>query len=189
MPWTAQRIIRELERPRADRRPLMRRIQAEVSTGVLCSALMLTENKHTRLLVTTIVARRCDPAAIDTLLGVSDDSDDAVRQEVAYAIGKIFGYVADPPPEHERGRVLSHLLTWWKTETYSGARSMLAQTLALIGDRSAYPVLVAAASDDDPSVRRQAMWLLARLDSRSVQQPRVRSDCCDHGRNGRSGDN
>lgn len=153
----ARQVIADLEVPSADRRPVIRRLVAEAPIAVLLEALDIADNEMTRVLLVDMLGRRRDPASLSSLLGMLTENSVAVRAASADAIGKIFGYVQDPPL-HERGRVRAALVDAWDREGAPEVRSTLAQSLALLGDLRILPLLEAAQHDKDPRVRRQAEW-------------------------------
>ena len=95
------------------------------------------------------------------MVALSDDAE-SVRAAAADAIGKVFGYV-EQPPAHRRADVTAALLRRWRVEESDAVRSTLAQTLALVGDPSVRAALESAVDHPDRRVRGQAAWGLRHL--------------------------
>jgi HEAT repeat protein len=146
-------------------RALRKRLVAEVSQTDLSESLLLAPTPRMREAICNLIGDMRAPAAIDSLLRALHDSDSGVRGAAADALGKIFGYVNDPPLVR-RDDVLTALAAAWSSEASIDARSTFAQTFALLGDQSIRPLLEDALDDPDPRVRGQARWGLEYLNKR-----------------------
>jgi YD repeat-containing protein len=113
-----------------------------------------------------------DTPDVGLLIAALDEGDVSVRARSAQVIGKVFGYRESPPPDEERRTAVDAVLARWGREKTAEVRSTLAQTLALLGDPRARPVLETALTDGSPMVRNQAAWGLRYLSVREGERLR-----------------
>jgi hypothetical protein len=144
-----------------------RTLQRSTTGSDLASALRLAAVPRIRQVICDLLGKKRDPNTLDALVDALSDSSTSVRASAADAIGKVFGYVENPPVGH-RARVVRALLDRWAGEDSDAVRSTLAQTLALVGDQSVRPVLEAALDHPDRQVRGQAAWGLRHLSGQQL---------------------
>lgn len=146
--------------------PVMDQLEAVVSGRETALALTMARNADTRQSLCDLLGRLRDPDGLDALLVALRDDSVKVRAAAADAIGKVFGYVSDPPLDR-RDHTLEQLIERWRVEASDAVRSTLAQTLALLGDPVVRPLLEAALDAADYRVRGQARWGLGYLDRKN----------------------
>ena len=142
---------------------LFDRLLATAPSSSLIGALGRATDPVDRQMLCDLLGFRKAKAAVPALIQCLADPAPGVRSASADALGKAFGYVAEPPAPARRRRALEALLARWRVEESAGVRSTIAQTLGLLGDPSVRPLLETARHDLDPRVRRQAEWALEHL--------------------------
>lgn len=140
-------------------------LQRSATGHDLAAALRLATAPRIRQVICDLLGKKRDSVALDALLEALPDSSTFVRASAADAIGKIFGYVEEPPVQ-ERDRIFAVLLDRWSAEESDAVRSTLTQSLVLVGGRSAQPILDLALKHPDSRVRGQAEWGLRYLSAR-----------------------
>jgi len=144
----ADEIIRLLEEPTDDRRPLKHKLQRSASVKELVKALTLSQVELTRRILCDILAARKVKSAIPALLECLDDPSPWVKDDAAEALGKIGSIKAGEP-------LLNH---------FNNDRSLwLAVALGAIGYRPAIPSLIASLSSPYGKIRGGAAWALGEL--------------------------
>jgi periplasmic divalent cation tolerance protein len=113
-----------------------------------------------------------DTPDVGLLIAALDEDDASVRARAAQVIGKVFGYRKNPPPHEDRRAAADAVLAQWEQEPTAEVRSTLAQTLALLGDPRARPVLESALADSSSMVRGQAEWGLGYLSIPEAERPK-----------------
>jgi periplasmic divalent cation tolerance protein len=113
-----------------------------------------------------------DTPDVGLLIAALDEDDISVRARAAQVIGKLFGYRENPPPDEDRRVAVDAVLARWEREETAEVRSTLAQTLALLGDPRAWPVLETALTDSNSMVRNQAEWGLRYLSVPEGERPK-----------------
>jgi periplasmic divalent cation tolerance protein len=113
-----------------------------------------------------------DAPDVGLLIAALDDGDISVRAWAAQVIGKVFGYRERPPSDEDRRAAVDAVLARWEREETAEVRSTLAQTLALLGDPRARPVLETALADSSSMVRNQAAWGLRYLSVPEGERPK-----------------
>jgi periplasmic divalent cation tolerance protein len=109
---------------------------------------------------------------VGLLIAGLDEDDISVRAWAAQVIGKVFGYRESPPPDEDRRAAVDAVLARWEREETAEVRSTLAQTLALLGDPRARPILETALTDSNSMVRNQAAWGLRYLSIPEGERPK-----------------
>lgn len=113
-----------------------------------------------------------DTPDVGLLITALDDDDISVRARAAQVVGKVFGYRHSPPPDEDRSAAVDAVLARWGREETAEVRATLAQTLALLGDDRARPILETALTDGNSMVRNQAAWGLRYLSIPEGERPR-----------------
>lgn len=163
---TAERILALLAAPQPEDEDLYDRLLADAPAASLIEALRRSADPDERRMLADLLGFRKSKAAVPVLIECLTDPAPGVRGAAADALGKAFGYVAEPPPRKRRDEALAALLDLWGREESPGIRSTIAQTLGLLGDPSVRPLLEEARGDADRRVRRQAEWALGHLSRR-----------------------
>jgi periplasmic divalent cation tolerance protein len=109
---------------------------------------------------------------VGLLIAALDEDDLSVRAWAAQVIGKVFGYRKNPPPDEDRRVAVDAVLSRWGREETAEVRSTLVQTLALLGDLRARPVLESALTDSNSMVKNQAAWGLKYLSVPEEERPK-----------------
>jgi HEAT repeat protein len=154
----AQEIVRLLEAPTPDRRPLIARIEKAATTEDLLQALRETKSAHTRLILVYSLGERRDPAALSSLVAALDDAVPNVRSAAADSLGKIGA--------SEVGAVL---LQRFASERDVSVREMIASALGGVGHAPAVPALIEALTDSSAALRGCAAWSLGALQAREAE--------------------
>lgn len=164
---TPQRVIEELGRTDLDAQESFdrwNRIERETPMRYLIGALRIARTPAARRSLLDLLGFRMARSAIPDIIGFLDDPNRKVRAAAADALGKAFGYPDRPPPPDRMRDGLTALLRRWDLETRDGIRATVLRGLALVGDPSVRPLLVAAQNDPNEMVRGQAHWGLGYLD-------------------------
>ncbi len=159
----AKQIIWELEKPSADRRPVMRQIKKSSLVDLLM-ALQLCQQPLTRQLLCDILGDRHDPAAAKELLIALQDKSSKVRSSAAEALAKIKNPKTGEP-----------LMKRLVEEEDVGVRHMVVLALGSIGYRAAIPIMIRLLSDDDATTRGCAAWSLGELRAYEARDAMVKS--------------
>ncbi|OGO31773.1 MAG: hypothetical protein A2136_03655 [Chloroflexi bacterium RBG_16_54_11] len=85
----AEEILRLLEEPTKDRRPLKDKLRREAPVKELIKALRNSQTELTRCILCVILADRQAKTAISALIECLDDPSAAVNDDAAEALGKI----------------------------------------------------------------------------------------------------
>lgn len=143
MNFTAEEIVRLLEEPTDDRRPLKHQIKREALLKNIIQALRISKTPLTRSILCDVIRYRYRHAktAIPVLIECLDDPNEKVRSDSAEALSKIGG--------DEAGKAL---LAHFEEETLPA----YAFGLGEIGYRAAIPALIKALRDDSHTVRAGA---------------------------------
>jgi periplasmic divalent cation tolerance protein len=113
-----------------------------------------------------------DTPDVGLLITALDEDDVSVRAWAAQVVGKVFGYRESPPPDGDRRAAVDAVLARWEREDTAEVRATLVQTLALLGDARARPILETALTDSNSMVRNQAAWGLRYLSIPEGERPR-----------------
>jgi HEAT repeat protein len=144
----SEEIVRLLEVPTGDRRPLKRNLQKEASVKELVQALEISQIELTRRILCDILAARRAKTAIPALINCLDDPSPKLKDDAAEALGKIGSLNAGEA-----------LLDHFKKDP----RLWYAVAIGEIGYRVAIPSLIEALKDPSPMVRGGAAWALEEL--------------------------
>jgi HEAT repeat protein len=144
----ADEIIRLLEEPTKDRRPLKYKLQREASVKELVNALWSSKKVLTSRILCDILGARRARTAIPALVNCLNQPDQDLKNDAAEALGKI----GSPKAGNE---LLRHFIDepclWY------------AVALGAIGYNPAIPYLIAALHSASSSVRGGAAWSLGEL--------------------------
>jgi len=153
----ALEIIRLLEEPVEDRRPLKHKLQREASAKALIEALEISTTELTRCILCDILAARRTKTAVPAILKCLDDpTSDHLKDLAAEALGKI----ESPKAGEELLRnFLKEKRTWY------------AIALGAIGYRPAIPYLIDALTSSSGMVRGGAAWSLGELRANEALEP------------------
>jgi HEAT repeat protein len=151
-------VIAALEASTADRRPLMKQLEADAPCASLVGALD-AEVPLTRELAADILGRRADIESAGALLAAIRDPDAGVRSSAADALGKV---MLTHGPDSAPGAGPA-LLAAYDAEDEPGVRHMLVAALGASRHREAIPLLRAAVTSEDRGLAGAAQWALEQL--------------------------
>jgi HEAT repeat protein len=150
----AVEILRLLEEPTEDRRPLKHKLQREASIKELIVALRNSQTALTRRILCDILAARRAKTAIPALIECLDDPSEAVNDDAAEAIGKIGSLKAGEA-------LLNHFI--------HEQHGWYAIALGAIGYHPAIPYLIDALTNSSGwFVRGGAAWSLGELQAKEA---------------------
>src|SRR4051812_35110392 len=153
-------LIALLEQPHDDAAWILD-LRWTVPTEALLEALAAAEAPSTRAVVADLLGYRGDPAGLEPLLGVLDDTDAGVRSSVADALGKLA--IQDLPLSDDANRRLgAALLARFEAERDPAVLTTLAVALGSARYAPALPALRAAL--DDPALVRLARDAIAWIE-------------------------
>lgn len=153
----AQEIIRLLEEPVEDRRPLKHKLQREAPAKALIGALEISTNETTRCILCDILAERKTKTAIQSILKCLDEpTSDDLKDAAAEALGKI-----ENPKAGEE--LLRHFL--------KERRTWYAIALGAVGYRPSIPYLIDALTCSSGMVRGGAAWSLGEFRAIEALKP------------------
>ncbi len=144
----AEEIVRLLEEPTEDRRPLKWNLQKEASVKELVRALEISRVELTSRILCDILAARRAKTAVTALIKCLDDPSPRFKDDAAEALGKIGSLKAGEA-------LLEHF--------NKAPRLWYAVAMGEIGYRAAIPRLIEALKDPSPMVRGGAAWALEEL--------------------------
>ena len=144
----AKEIVRLLDMPTEDRRPLANGIRKEAQGRQIVKALQISDNELTRLILCDICGKRRLKSAIPTLLDFLDDPSPKIKDYAAEAIGKIGSINAGP-------QLLEHFIK--DPQLYT------AFALGAVGYLPAIPYLMDALSSPRKWIRGGSAWSLGAL--------------------------
>lgn len=147
-PFNAKKIIRLLEIPSKDRRPLKNKLIREATIQELVEALRISRLAITRRILCDVLAVRGSKSAIPALINCLDDLDWEVRSDAAEALAKIGSY--------EVGKTLLEHLQEETLPAYVFA-------LGSIGYLDAIPALTEALQNGSSTIRGAAAWSLGYM--------------------------
>lgn len=145
-------IVKQLDEPLDDRRPVVNHIEHAAAAQDLISALTAATNPVTRQILADILGRRHEETAVPALIKALDDPAIGVRASAADALGKI----GSP----EAGEAVWRRL---QREPEESVRQMLILALGATGYRAAIPFLLSALKDPSPVIRGCAARALLDL--------------------------
>lgn len=151
----ANEIIRLLEEPTEDRRPLKGALQREAPVKELVKALWLSKTVLTSRILCDILGARRAKTAIPALLNCLNNPDPSLKNDAAEALGKI----GDPKAGEE---ILKHFIV--------EPRLWYAVALGAIGYQPAVPYLTNALNSTLGSVRGGAAWSLGEMKVSDAQE-------------------
>lgn len=154
----ANGIIRFLEEPSKDRRPLKFALQREAPVKELVKALVLSKEILTRRILCDILGAKRAKTAIPALIDCLNDPDPSLKNDAAEALGKI----GDPKAGDE---ILEHFI--------AEPRLWYAVALGAIGYRPAIPYLITALTSNLGSIRGGAAWSLGEMRVSEAQKSLV----------------
>jgi HEAT repeat protein len=146
-------IVRLIETPIDDIRPLKRQLVAEAPTSALIAALNAVTNPPTRWLICDVLGQQGDTRATPALLACLTEESATMRAIAAEGLGRIGSPEAGP----------ALLERFSDPREDAGVRRMAGGALGAVGYRPALNVLVAALSDPDAGVRAGAALALGLL--------------------------
>ena len=153
----AQEILRLLEEPTEDRRPLKHKLQHEAPVKELIVALRNSQTELTRRILCDILAARRAKTAVPALIECLDDPSAAVNGDAAEALGKIGSPKAGDA-------LLKHFI--------DEQHGWYAVALGAIGYRPAIPYLIDALTNSSGwFVRGGAAWSLGELMAKEATKP------------------
>lgn len=144
----AETIVRLLDEPTEDRRPLKRRLQRSARVKDLVEALRISKNDLTRRILCDILGARRARTAIPVLIECLSVPSAKLQGDAAEALGKIGSQKAGEA-------LLQHFIDDPGVD--------LAGALGGIGYRPAIPHLISALADPSMMVRGGAAWALGEL--------------------------
>ena len=162
--YDSETIIRLLNEPADDRRPLMHELRRSAPAAQLILALKSSPaNSLTRHLLCDLLGYRRVRSAVPILVQFLDDPDSSVRSAAAESLGKI---------EHpSAGEALLERL---RKEQEIGTRRTLIVSLGAVGFKGAINFLIESLDDDDDAVRGVAAWSLGALRARQARSALTR---------------
>lgn len=160
--WDAAQIIAALTEPVGDRRTMMRQMSSTCRAASVAGAIQSSGEPETQVLLANVLGEMRSADGIDSLLICLRATSSSLRAAAADALGKVFGYVPDPPASRRSG-VCEALKAQVLEEGAPSAKSTMMQTLALVECPGAGDVLRGALNDPDARVRGQAKWGLEFL--------------------------
>lgn len=152
---TANEIIRLLEEPTDDRRPLKNMLRREASVKELVKALWMSKTVLTSRILCDILGARRAKTAIPALLNCLTNPDPSLKNDAAEALGKI----GDPKAGEE---ILKHFI--------DEPRLWYAVALGAIGYWPAVPYLINALNSNVGGVRGGAAWSLGEMKVTDAQE-------------------
>jgi len=152
---TANEIIRLLEEPTEDRRPLKYSLQREAPVKELVKALWMSNTVLTSRILCDILGARRARTAIPALLNCLTNPDPSLKNDAAEALGKI----GDPKAGEQ---ILKHFI--------NEPRLWFAAALGAIGYRPAIPYLLSALNSNLENVRGGAAWSLGVMKVTDAQE-------------------
>jgi HEAT repeat protein len=155
-------IIRALEAPAADRRPVFWALEEGERAEDLATALTLAEDAHTRQLLADLLGFQAAPGGVAALLAALNDREHKVRSSAADALGKVFLEHPDLP---ERDTAGAALLTHAEIEPETATRTVLLTALGTTRYEPARATLHSAAGDPDERIAKAAAWALDQYGS------------------------
>ncbi len=153
-------IVRLLDMPTDDRRPLADRIRKEAQGRQIVKALQSSDTELTRLILCDICGKRRLKSAIPTLLDFLDDPSTEIKDYAAEAIGKIGSVTAGP-------RLLEYFI--------KDPRLYTAIALGAVGYSPAIPYLRNALTSPSKWIRGGAAWSLGALKAVEAQDALARA--------------
>ncbi len=153
----ALEIIRLLEEPVGDRRPLKHQLQREAPAKALIKALETSTNELTRCILCDILAERGTKTAVQAILKCLDEpTSEDLKDAAAEALGKI-----------ESPKAGAELLRHFLREK----RTWYAIALGAVGYRPAIPYLIDELTCSSGMVRGGASWSLGELRAKEALEP------------------
>jgi HEAT repeat protein len=153
-------ILKWLEEPTEDRRPLKRKLQREALVKDLIKALQQSKTELTKCILCDILAERHAKTALPVLIDCLSDPSEDVRDNAAEALGKIGSPKAG-------AALLRHFI--------DEKRTWFAIALGAVGNQEAIPHLIDALSSPSEMVRGGAAWSLGALHASSARRDLERS--------------
>lgn len=152
------KIVRLLQAPTEDRRPVKWRIFDEAPVRELIAALRIaserpSQTETTRMILVELLGKRRVRSAVPVLLECLDDPSEKVQLEVMQALGRIGA--------PEVGEVLYRRFNF--AEETKWMRFELLANYGEAGFKPAIPLLITTLSDEDKDLRRVAagsLWCL-----------------------------
>jgi HEAT repeat protein len=144
----ASDIVRLLEEPTDDRRPLKHNLQRFASVKELIKALQISQTELTRRILSDVLGARRAKSAVHALLECLDDPSPRVKDDASEALGKIGSIKAG-------ASILNHF--------ENEPRLWYAVALGAIGYRAAIPSLIKALTSPSAKIRGGSAWSLGEL--------------------------
>jgi HEAT repeat protein len=151
--WSPSYIVRLLEMPFEDTRPLKRQLANEVPTPTLILAFEEATRPRTRWLLCDVLGMQRDALALPILLASLEDESTTLRAIAAEALGRLGVSEAGP----------ALLARFSDPNEDVGVRRAAGSALGAVGHRPAVAALAAALSDDDAGLRASAALSLGLL--------------------------
>ena len=150
-------ILKLLDQPTEDRRPLVRMIQRSVHVDDLIESLKRAETALSRQILSDILGYRGSKRAVAVLIEHLEDDSLEVRASAADALAKI--------SDRRAGEALLRRLD---AESSDRVKQMLAVALGAVGYEPAIPRLIELLDHPDATIRGCAAWSLGVLQATSA---------------------
>ena len=156
----AHEIVTKLDKPTADRRPLVQHIIADVDVHEVIAALASHPTPRlVRQILCDILGYKADKQAVPVLLTALQDLDEHVRSSAADALAKI--------GEESTGQPL--FKQYQREVPSSPVRSLILAAFGAVKYTPAISTLISALTDADEAVRLCAAWALGALQAHEAQ--------------------